>query len=114
MPIHGHCAAAGILLNFIDTHSKMKWALASLTDFQTLNRKALNKSLRLAVSREPCRPDLHGHTSQIFVTAAAARIGQQVAKPPGAASVGQSHSKKTNFIAAARCQRREDFIQRLD
>src|SRR6266496_996288 len=71
----------------------------------------MNKALRLSVHRKPHRPHLHRQAGGILSATAPAGIHQQIAEPPSPASVGQTHTKEPNLIAAARGERRVYFVQ---
>src|ERR1700757_2938115 len=90
--VHLQRSTARIFFNAIVANSKMKWALPSGTDVQSLQRKSLNKALRRSACREPGGPNLNGEGLRFSGAAAATGVHQQIAKPPRFAPVRQAHT----------------------
>src|SRR5271165_165749 len=106
-------AAAEVLADFVFGDTEVEGVLPSGAELKALQRESLNKTLWLGISRKPCRPDLNRHAARVSGTTASSRIHQQIAEPPGAATIGQPHAKKPNFVAAAGGERGINFVQGL-
>ena len=99
MSIHIKGAFAGVFSNRIATDPKVKRAPAFLTDVDSIQRKALNKALRIGSRWEPCCPHLDRQAFCVSLTTASAGIHQQIAEPPCAATIRQSETKKPHLVA---------------
>src|ERR1700739_4026233 len=100
VPAHIQSSPAKVFSNFVASGFEVERRLTSTADAESRHRKSLDKAPRRIIGRKPCSPNLHRHALRISRAAAAARIHQQVAEPPGTAAVGQSQAKKPHFIPA--------------
>ncbi len=77
---------------------------------QSVRGIAHNKSLRLALSRKPCRPNLHRQARRLRAAPISPRIHQQIAEPPGAASIRQSATQEPHLVSAFHVARGIDRV----
>ena len=92
MAVDFQSSPAGIFPDLDAANSKVKRSLPSSANVQSGQRESLNQAQRFPARREPGRPHLNGHSLQVSGAAAAPGIHQQIAKPPRAAAVGESHA----------------------
>src|SRR5579872_6939256 len=108
---HVQAAAAGVLRDGVLRNRKIEWAAAAGAELQSRQRETLDETLRLTCSRKPSGPYLDRQAGRIARAAAPPGIHQQIAKPPGAAAIGQAEAHEPHLVAAAHGQRGVNPVQ---
>jgi len=91
---------AGIFGDFVVADSQVKRILPPRAEIKTFQGKSLNEALRFSIPRKPSDPNLDRHPARATCAAAPPRIHKQISEPPRPAAVGQSQTKKPDFITA--------------
>ena len=113
MAVHLQTSAARTLVDRVLSNLKIEPALSLRAETKPFQRITLDEALRLSVSRKPGCPDLHRHSRRIAGTAVAPRIGQEIAEPPCAASIGEAEPDEPDLVTASSRESGKDFIESL-